>query len=255
MDEYSGVPLKDGERLDDLIIGDYKLIQHPAEFCFAIDSVLLGHFATLKNKSRAVDLGSGSGVLGFILLHRGAQSVCGIELNAEMAERSERSIIINGCTDKFSVVATDYKNIREILPAECADLVIANPPYRRSKSGFISGKIGVAMAKHEITADYRDVIDAASYLLSTGGVLAMSHLPERLPEIISYLRVRGFEPKRLRMVHPKKAKNANIVLIESRRGLNPGLTVEAPLIIYESNGEYSAEIKEYYQNDNGISKL
>ena len=241
--------VKDGERIDDLIIGGYKLIQHPDEFCFAIDAVLLGNFATLKRKCRVVDLGSGSGVLGFILLHRGAQSVSGIELNAAMAERSRRSILMNDCSAKFIIIENDYKKIREIWPAESADLVIANPPYRKRESGYISSKPGVAMAKHELTADYRDAIDAAVYLLPTGGILCLSHLPERLPEIISYLRDNGFEPKRLRMVHPSKVKNANIVLVESRRGVKSGLTVEPPLIIHEPDGEYSAEIKEYYQGD------
>ncbi|MEI6286976.1 MAG: methyltransferase [Bacillota bacterium] len=240
--------IQDGERIDDLIIGGYKIIQHPEEFCFAIDAVLLGHFATIKTKCRVVDLGSGSGVLGFILLHRGAQSVTGIELNPAMAERSKRSILMNDCAANFTIIENDYKNIREFLPAESADLIIANPPYRRANSGLLSRKSGVAMAKHELTADYRDVIDAAEYLLPTGGILCLSHLPERLPEIISYLRANGFEPKRLRLVHPGKAKNANIVLVESRLGAKPGLTVEPPLIIYEPDGNYSTEIKEYYKN-------
>lgn len=240
--------LRDDERLDDLIIGGYQLIQHPDEFCFAIDAVLLGHFATLKTKCRVVDLGSGSGVLGFILLNRGALSVTGVELNAGMADRSRRSILLNNCAETFSVIEADYKHIRDYFTAECADLVIANPPYRRPLAGFVSVKPGVAMAKHEICADYRDAINAAAYLLPTGGILALSHLPERLPEIISYLRAKGFEPKRIRMVHPKANKNANIVLIESRRGLKPGLMVEPPLMIYDSEGKYTAEINDYYKN-------
>ena len=138
---------------------------------------------------------------------------------------------MNDCAANFTVIENDYKNIREFFPAESADLIIANPPYRRANSGLLSRKSGVAMAKHELTADYRDVIDAAEYLLPTGGILCLSHLPERLPEIISYLRANGFEPKRLRLVHPGKAKNANIVLVESRLGAKPGMIVEPPLRI------------------------
>ena len=34
--------LKDGERLDDLVRDGMRLIQRPDQFCFSVDSVLLG---------------------------------------------------------------------------------------------------------------------------------------------------------------------------------------------------------------------
>ena len=33
--------LQPGERLDDLQINNYKIIQHPQKFCFGMDAVLL----------------------------------------------------------------------------------------------------------------------------------------------------------------------------------------------------------------------
>lgn len=37
--------LKENERIDDLEIGDYRIIQNKDGFCYGIDSVLLSDFA------------------------------------------------------------------------------------------------------------------------------------------------------------------------------------------------------------------
>ena len=40
--------LKEGERLDDLQVKGYEIIQHPGRFCFGMDAVLLSSFAKVK---------------------------------------------------------------------------------------------------------------------------------------------------------------------------------------------------------------
>ena len=42
--------LKAGERLDDLQIKGYEIIQSPGRFCFGMDAVLLSHFASIKKR-------------------------------------------------------------------------------------------------------------------------------------------------------------------------------------------------------------
>lgn len=51
---------KPGERLDDLQIKGYEIIQSPGRFCFGMDAVLLSSFAKVKRGERALDLGTGT---------------------------------------------------------------------------------------------------------------------------------------------------------------------------------------------------
>ena len=44
-ERFRGVPVLPGERLDDLEINGFRLIQRPDAFRFGTDSVLLAHFA------------------------------------------------------------------------------------------------------------------------------------------------------------------------------------------------------------------
>lgn len=51
--------LKENERIDDLGISNYKIIQNKDGFCFGIDSVLLSDFAkNIKKESKVIDLGT-----------------------------------------------------------------------------------------------------------------------------------------------------------------------------------------------------
>ena len=59
--------LKPNERLDDLMIKGYEIIQSPGRFCFGMDAILLSSFATVKKNETALDLGSGTGILPILL--------------------------------------------------------------------------------------------------------------------------------------------------------------------------------------------
>ena len=55
------------ERLDDLQIRGYEIIQSPGRFCFGMDAVLLSAFANVKKHEKALDLGTGMGILPILL--------------------------------------------------------------------------------------------------------------------------------------------------------------------------------------------
>ena len=46
------------ERIDDLGINGYQIIQKEQGFCFGMDAVLLSDFAQVKNGGRVLDLGT-----------------------------------------------------------------------------------------------------------------------------------------------------------------------------------------------------
>ena len=242
----SRVELKPGERVDDLIINDLRLIQHPDEFCFSLDAVLLAHFASVRPGGAAVDLGSGTGVIGLLLLARGAATVAGLELNPVMADMARRSACLNQLEDRLSIIQGDLRRIKDFFPGGNCELVVSNPPYRPVGGGYISPNDQVAMARHEVTATLAEVVAAAKYLVKYRGRFAMVHLPERLAEISLAMCQSGIEPKRLQFVYPATDKKPNMVLIEGVRGAKPGLDVLPPLIVYTTDGNYSEDIMKLY---------
>lgn len=74
----------------------------------------------------------------------------------------------------------------------------------------------------------------------------MVHKPERLSEVMCCMSRVGLEPKRLRLVSPREGTAPNLILIEGKRGGKPGLKIEPPLILTDTNGGESAEVKRIY---------
>lgn len=236
------------ERLDDLLIGKLKIIQNEKEFCFSLDAVLLSHFATVRQGAKAVDLGTGTGVISLILATRGIGHVTGLELSQSMAAMASRSVNLNKLDEKVTIIQGDLCKVKDIFSSDSYDLVVSNPPYRPVGGGYINPNDKVAMARHEVTATLKDVINAARYLLKyRRGRFAMVHLPERMAEILMIMSQVGIEPKRLQLVYSSIDKKPTMLLVEGIRGANPGLEVLPPLIVYKSDGSYSEEIMKYYK--------
>ena len=68
----------------------------------------------------------------------------------------------------------------------------------------------------------------------------------RLTEAFETLKEHRLEPKRLRLVHANASRPARLALIETMLAVHPGLTIEPPLIVKDSNGKDSDEIRRIY---------
>ncbi|CFJ38652.1 Predicted O-methyltransferase [Mycobacterium tuberculosis] len=90
------------------------------------------------------------------------------------------------------------------------------------------------------------MVRVSSQLLKNGGKLAMVHRSTRLIEIITCMRQYGIEPKRMRLVYPRRDAEPNMVLIEGMKGGKPELRIQPPLIVYENGEEYCEELQEIY---------
>ena len=87
------IELKPTERLDDLQRNNLKIIQDPDRFCFGMDAVLLSWYAQARPGSRALDLGTGTGIIPSLMPSRtGCTSLTGLEIQQESADMAARSV-------------------------------------------------------------------------------------------------------------------------------------------------------------------
>lgn len=239
--------MKPGERLDDLQINGYEIIQSPGRFCFGMDAVLLSSFAKVKKNECALDLGTGTGILPILLEAKNeGSSYVGLEIQEESADMARRSVNHNKLDQKIEIVTGDIKEASGIFGAASFHVITTNPPYMIGEHGLKNDNEALYIARHEALCTLEDILRESARLLKPKGRFYMVHRPFRLAEILGKMSAHGIEPKRMRLVYPYVDKEPNMVLVEGMRGAKPRMTVEAPLIVYEKNGEYTKELLEMY---------
>lgn len=239
--------LKPEERLDDLQVNGYEIIQHPGKFCFGMDAVLLSNFARVKKSERVLDLGSGTGIIPILLTAKTeGESFVGLEIQEESADMARRSVVHNHLEEKIGIVTGDIKEAADIFGPVSFDVITTNPPYMIGHHGIANASDTKAIARHEVLCTLDDILRESAKILKPKGRFYMVHRPFRLAEILSKMVQAGIEPKRLRMVHPFIDKEPNMVLIEGVRGGNSRMTVEPPLIVYKEPGVYHDELLAEY---------
>lgn len=235
------------ERLDDLQIKGYRILQKKEGFCFGMDAVLLSSFAKVKRGKKVLDLGTGTGIIPILMEAKTAGGhFTGLVIQSEYVQMARRSVRMNGQQDKISIVEGDIKSAVEIFGQDSFDVVTSNPPYMVDQHGKQNENEAKAIARHERLCTLEDIIIQTKKLLKQGGSFFMVHRTYRLAEVM-YLMVReGLEPKRIRMVHPYVNKEPNIFLIEGLKGGKPRIQVEPPLIVYKEPNVYQDEIYDIY---------
>ncbi|MEE1341904.1 MAG: tRNA1(Val) (adenine(37)-N6)-methyltransferase [Lachnospiraceae bacterium] len=241
------INLLEQERIDDLHINGYQIIQNNEDFCFGIDAVLLSDFVKAKKGAKVIDLGTGTGIIPILLSAKTkAEHIYGLEIQEKSVNMARRSVQLNHLEDKIEILAGDIKEAATLMGAASFDVVVSNPPYMIASHGLNSAKESKNIARHEVLCCLEDVVSQGSKLLKEGGTFFMVHKPFRLAEIIDCMIKYHLEPKRLRMVHSYVNKEPSMVLIEGRKGSASYLHIEPPLIVYSEPGQYSDEIYQIY---------
>lgn len=239
--------IREKERLDDLGIGGYEIIQNPEAFCFGMDAVLLSEFVKVREGEKVLDLGTGTGILPILLAAKTkAEHITGMDIQAYSVDMAARSVEHNGLSSRIDIVQGDIKAASKLFGRAVFDAVTCNPPYMIDDHGLKNPADCKAIARHEILCTFEDVAREAAALLKEGGNFFLIHRPFRLVEIVNTLTQYKLEPKTMRFVYPFVDKEPNMVLIHGKKGAKSRVTIERPLIVYKEPGVYTEEVSGIY---------
>jgi len=224
------------ETLDSFSDGAFRILQKKKGYRFSVDAILLSQFIRLRKGERAIDLGTGCGILPILLARaKGAHSLVGVEIQRDLACLARRNVELNGLGDRITIYHEDFKKLRDLFPRDSFHLVCSNPPYRKYLTGRVNPSLEKAIARHEIKATLSDLIQAAAYLLPVKGRCYLIYPASRTVDLLTSLRRHHLEPKRLRFVHPGKEEAAKFVLVESVKDSGADLNVEKPIFLVGSS--------------------
>ena len=244
------INLSENERIDDLQIKGYRIIQDKTAFCFGMDAVLLSDFADIKKNEKVLDMCSGTGILPILLAAKTQGKYFeGLEIQEKMARMAERSVSLNGLEERVGIRCGDVKEASMIYGRDAFDVITCNPPYMNQNHGLKNPDEPKAIARHEVLMTFEDACAQAFAVLKPGGRLYLVHRPQRLSELITTLKKHRMEPKRLRFVHPYIDEPANMVLIEAFKDGREQMRIDSPIIVYSAPNVYTKQIYDIYGYD------
>lgn len=235
-----------GERLERLG-GGVDVIVSPA-YGFGADALLLADFAAPRRGERALDLGTGCGLLPLFWCRENRLAhATGLELQRAAVEQFQRSITHNRLEARLRAWEGDLRLWRLPAGEKPFDLVTVNPPYYAMGAGAHCAQGPRRTARQETECTLADAVRAGARLTRFGGRFCLCHKPERLCSVLCEMRAQGLEPKRLRFVSQHAGRAPWLFLLEGRRGGRPGLCVEPLFRMEEASGACSAALRSIYE--------
>jgi tRNA1Val (adenine37-N6)-methyltransferase len=234
---------------DALFGGDLLISQFKDGYRFSMDAVLLAEMTSVQPSDRVIDLGTGCGVVPLILAHRNrGHTWVGIEIQSDLAELARRNVVANRWDARIHILELDIREVQGHFAPGVFDLVVCNPPYRRLTSGRINPNPQRAVARHELMASLEDVCEAAGFLLTDGGRMALVYPASRLAHLMVVIQRHGFAPKRLTCIHSRQQSPATLIHLECRKAGGEELQVEPPFYVYQADGQWSEPMQNLYQD-------
>ncbi len=203
------------------------------------DGVLLGAWVDVQGVRKALDVGTGTGLIALMLAQRSDARIDAVEIDAGAAAEASENAAASPWADRVRVF---HQSIQDYARQanERYDLVVSNPPF--FTGGVLSAYQDRASVRHTVKLPHGDLLDAARKLLQPQGRLAVI-LPYleglRFGELAASY---GFYLCRRTKVRPLPHQPFNRLLLEFARDVRP--LKESELVIQDAQGQWSADYVE-----------
>ncbi len=211
---------------------------------FSVDSPLLAHFLPTLPDIRALEIGTGSGIVSLLALYKNKFSrIDAIELQPRLAAIARLNVGENGFESKCFIHEGNldkiYRNFKNY------PVVFSNPPFVKAGIGRLSPVEEIRLAKFEVGLTVKRLLERARNILAQEGSLFMILPYNRFNEIISFSRRCGFWNHRVRRVFSFKDRPPDRFLVQLTNYETVSEEIE-PLIIFKDKGVYSEEMEKIF---------
>lgn len=135
------------------------------------DAVLLGSWAPVAKKQRALDIGCGSGLIALMLAQRNPLlHIDAIELDTEAAAQATENCAASPWSNRLQVYQEDIHHFIEHTSYQY-DLIVSNPPY--FEPAVACRDSSRDQARYTATLTHQSLLDCAQKRLSSEGLFCL----------------------------------------------------------------------------------
>jgi len=191
-------------------------------------------------KGEVLDIGCGCGILGLLMARDFKISLTQIDIQKENIFLSEKNAQINKI--KSNILQMDFKKSEF---RNRFDFIVSNPPFYHNDH-IKTQNIHINKSRYSKHLPLNILIKNASLALKPRGYFIFCYDPKELDKIFINLKDCNLTPEFIKFVHPNKQKEANLVMIASRKNSKAFLKILPPLFAHE-NGNFSEEATEIFK--------
>ncbi len=206
------------------------------------DSLLLGSWLSIRGNERALDMGTGCGILALMATQRGAHQVVAIELDKLAAAQAADNVQASPWPTQVTVIQADVVQWCSNTP-ERFDLVVSSPPY--FSHDLASGSRERELARQGTGAVWREWLSAALHVLKPQGRIALVLPQQRWSQVKAEAEQLGLHVQRYCQVFTTLQKPVKLLLVEFSR--EEVQVVAEQLVIHaltEGQMQYTDEFRE-----------
>ena len=211
------------------------------------DGVLLGAWTDVVNKSKILDIGTGTGLIALMLAQRNQDAIIdAVELdtagsiqakeNLSNSDWSNRLFVINQSIQEFSQETT-----------KTYDLIVSNPPY--FENSFSANTTQRQMARATDSLSFEELISCSKKLLKQEGSFALIIPSDNSKSFINQCKDESLFLKRRCHIYPKLDSEIKRVLLEfsfTESNIQESKLVIEPHRRHEYSEAYIELTKDFY---------
>ena len=203
------------------------------------DGILIGAWVNVSNKFKALDIGSGTGIISIMLCQRNLNlELDSVELSPSAIK--DAKINIENC-DWSDRIKLFHQDLKDFHPDSNYDLIVSNPPY--FKKSLQPSNLERSKARHQNDLKLEDILKFSKQNLTKDGSLNIILPFEQKKEAIEFAKKHGLNAIRECAVYPKPNKAPHRILIEFSRSENKQLIKESLVIEEAGRHNYSEDYK------------
>lgn len=219
----------------DALTAAWKIAQRVAGHRHSADDVLTAHYAVraVPDAELALDLGTGIGTVGLMVLSRLAADarLVAIEAQAVSFKLLLANLEGNGVEERVDARVGD---LRDLTDERRFRLVTGSPPYFPLGTGVLPEDPQKIAARFETRGDVADYARAAARHLTEDGTFVFCFpTPQRARALAAVVEA-GLVTVRYQDVIPRETLNPLFTLFAARR--DGALVIEEPLVVRQKDG-------------------
>jgi len=204
------------------------------------DGVLLGAWASVEGLTRALDIGTGTGLIALMLAQRCPGEVDGVEIEPAAAAQAAENVKNSPWASRVKIFSVPIQRFAPETPQKY-DAVVCNPPFFHDS--YEAKDKERTLARHLVSLTHEELVKMAANLLTKKGRLSII-IPYQVHERFGLLANRyNLYAQRLTKVYPTPLKRPHRILAEF--GFSECKNPKTSSLVIEENGrhQYSPEYK------------